>query len=208
MVEVYYYVPAAEVEQAVECGMKLSRWCDREVNIGGELKKCMTALLNPKDDIEKYKSEEFRCLKFELSPSYCYVSDMYLFKAGQHFPEVMEAYIKSIIPVEQYAFGSYRLPECLVTTTVIAGQISLLDKRLDSPILFDNSEELYINNIIETYREEHKDYNDTLLYNFYCKLASLGKMKMYEDTKENLAVFCDNQCEKSFTIKIPDMQKY
>ena len=34
MVEVYYYVPIEELENAVECGLKLSKWYDKEVLIG------------------------------------------------------------------------------------------------------------------------------------------------------------------------------
>ncbi|MDP4093018.1 MAG: hypothetical protein Q8920_06615 [Bacillota bacterium] len=208
MVEVYYYMPSAEVPQAVECGMKLSRWFDKEIDFGDGNKKCISALLNPKDNLGKYKSEEFKCVKFELSPIYCFVADAYLYKVGQNFPEVLEAYKNSIIPVEKYIFGTYRMPECLVTTTVIAGQIILLDKRLDSPILYTNSEELYINNIIETYKEEQTDFNDTMLYHFYCRLAEMGKVIKIEDRKENMAVFCDTESGRAYTIKIPDMSKY
>ena len=48
MVEVYYYVPIEELENAVECGLKLSKWYDKEVLIGLERTKCISALLNLK----------------------------------------------------------------------------------------------------------------------------------------------------------------
>jgi len=208
MVEVYYYMPANEVDNAVECGIKLSRWYDREVMIEGDVKKCMTALLNPKDDIAKYRSGELKCLKFELSPSHCYVADGSLYRVGLKSQRVMAAYLESVIPVEKYIFGSYRVPECLITSTVIAGQASVLDKRLDSPVLFDSSEELYVNNIVEAYREKHEDFTDTLLYYFFCTLTQTKGYIRIEDSENNIAVFLDEKNGRAFTVRIPDIGRY
>ena len=208
MVEVYYYIPADKADNAVECGIKRSIWFDKEVVINGESKKCITALLNPKDDMQKYRSDEYKCLKLELSPEYCFVADNCLYRVGLEYPLVMEAYMNSIIPIEKYIFGSYRLPECLVTSTVIAGQVSVLDKRLDSPVLFDRSEDLFLNNIIATYREENEDFYDTMLYYFYCRLADAGKVKRIEDKAGKMAVFIDSGKGKAYTIRIPDISRF
>ena len=208
MVEVYYYVPADEVDNAVECGLKLSRWYDKEVVIAGDSKKCISVLLNPKDDMEKYKSETYRCVKLELAPDYCYVADKYLYQVGLEIPQVMDIYMRTIVPIKDYMFGAYRLPECLVTSTVIGDHISLLNKRLDSPVLFDNSEELYVNNIIETYKEQHEDFADSMLYYFYCSLVEKGKFEKFEDREGKISVFMDKRSGKAYTIKVPNMDKY
>jgi hypothetical protein len=208
MVDVYYYVPSTDTENAVECGLKISRWYEKEVKIAGENKKCISALLNPKDDIEKYKSSEYECLKLELAPHYCFVADSHLYRVGHRFETAMRMYAGSIIPIENYIFGSYRKPEVLVTTTPIAGQISILNKKLDLPVLFDNSEELYINNIMETFKEEHDDFNDVLLYYFYCKLSEEGSADKIEDEERKIALFLDRKKEKVITLKIPDISTY
>lgn len=208
MVEVYYYLPADKADEVVECGLKLSEWYSKEVAVNGDKRKCISALLNPKDDIDKYKSSEFKCVKLELPPHYCFAADKYLYLAGQADSKAMELYLESIIPVKEYIFGAYRLPECLVTSTIIAGHISILDKRLDSPVLFDNSEDLYINNILESYRESHSDFNDCLLYNFYSKLAETGKVDKIEDINNKIAVFIEKESGKAFTVKIPDLDSY
>lgn len=208
MVEVYYYLPEEEVENAVECGIKLSQFFDKEVEINGSSKKCLTAFLNPKDDIEKYKSEKLKCIKLELDPKYCFVADKFLYKMSTGFPQAKELFTKSIIPIENYIFGSYRVPECLVTTTVINGQVGILDKRMDSPILFGSSEELYVNNIIESYREKYEDFNDAMLYSFFYKLIETGKMDVIEDKEKKIAVFVDKEKGKNYTIILPDFGKY
>lgn len=203
MVEVYYYVPQDKVNISIECGLKLSQWYEKEVQIGGEHKKCFCALLNPKDDMEKYKSREYRCLKLGLYPGYCYVADKSLYEIGLYNPEVSELYIASVVPIEDYTFGLYRLPECLVTSTVIQEQISLLDKRLDSPILYNSSEELYINNVIEDFKQEYDDLNDRLLFGFLHGRAAKGELEMVEKDGNSFVAFIDRKAEKTFTIRKP-----
>lgn len=205
MVEVYYYIQVKEVENAIECGLKLSEWFDKEVHIGHDNKKCMSALLNPKDDINKYKSDSLRCVKLELYSRYCFVADRYLYEIGLNHPEIMKLYLDSVMPIENYTFGLYRLPECLVTSTVIGEQISILDKRLDSPILFDNSEELYINNIIEDFKEQNPNFNDVMLYYFYCNLVQKGRLQKVEDEGKDIVVFLDKEIGRAFTIKKPNI---
>lgn len=208
MVEVYLYLPAEEVENAVECGLKLSKWYDKEVYINGTYRKCISALLNPKDDMEMYRNPDYRCMKLEISPDYCYVADKRLYYIGLDSPRVMKAYTDSVVPVEKYNFGTYRLPECLVTSTPLAGQISLWGKGLESPVLFDNSEELYLNNIIEGLREQYEDFNDTLLYYFYSKLAEMQRVEKIEDKSKKTAVFIDKKTNKVVVTGLPDIELY
>ncbi len=208
MVEVYLYLPAEKTDTAVVCGIKLSEWYSREVEIDGEMKKCITALLNPRDDYEKYTSSDFKCLKLEVQPKYCRVADTLLYRAGLSHPEAMELYRRSIMPIENYTFGSYRLPECLITSTILGDQISLPGKGLNSPVLYSNSQELYFNNLLEGMKEEHDDLNDTLLYFFFKKLCEDGKAEGIEDSANGLAVFTYAGGGRTYTLRIPDMGGY
>lgn len=208
MVEVYFYLPVRHVENAVQCGIKLSEWYSREIELDGAVRKCITALLNPRDDMEKYDSLEFKCIKMEINPKYCYIADGLLYQVGLSNPEVMEIYLRSVIPAEKYTFGLFRVPECLVTGTVIGENVKILDKRLDSPILFNNSDELYMGNIIENYKEKHGNFNDALLYSFFLRLSDYGIFRMITDKSGGLAVFIDNRDNKVYTIRIPDLEKY
>ncbi len=106
--------------------------------------------------------------------------------------------------MENYIFGMYRIPECLVTTTVIGDMITLLNKRRDSPILFDNSEDLYINNLIQVNKEENPGFSDAVLYSFYSKLAELGRVKKVESPGKNTAVFIDEDKEEVYSLRVPD----
>ncbi len=206
--EVYFYIKSELAESAVDCGLKLSEHYEKVVMINGEEKKCISTLLNPKDDLNKYRSSEYKCLKFDLPSKLCYVADKYMYIVGAGSKEAMEIYNNSIISLKDYIFGSFRLPECLVSCTVMPEQISILDKRLDSPILYDNSEEIYVNNIIESYKEEHGDFQDVLLYSFYSKLAEQKNFEMIVDDDNKIAIIVDKDNGKSISIKIPDLTKY
>lgn len=208
MVEVYFYLPAGRVEDAVECGVKLSDWYSKVIEMESGIKKCISALLNPRDDTEKYKSSDYKCIKMEIMTKYCYVAESLLYQAGLVYPEAMELYHRTIVPLESYNFGHFRLPECLVTSTVIGDQVSILDKRLDSPILFNNSEELYMGNIIEDFKEKHSNFNDALLYSFFLRLTETGIYRMIKNEGDGTAIFIDNRDDKIYTIKIPDLRSY
>jgi len=205
MAEVYYYIPVSEAEYIVECGLKLSRWYDREVLINGDKKKCISALLNPKDDIEKYSNDNLMCVKLEVPSNYCYIADKYLYNVSIDIPDAMELYTSSIIPIDKYIFGFHRLPECLVTTTVIEGQISIMSRVQDSPVLLNSSEELYIYNLIETNKEKYLDFEDTSLYYFYSSLAEFEKIDKIEDKKKKIAIFIDKEVKRAIIIKVPEV---
>jgi len=204
MAELYYYIPADETEYVLECGLKLSKWYDKEVVINGVKRKCLTALLNPKDDMEKYKDTSLCCVKLDVPSQYCYVADRYLYEAGLDMPEAMQIYINTIIPIEKYLFGFHRLPECLVTTTVIAGQVKVLNRAQDSPVLIRDSEELYLNNLLEANIEKYENFKDEALYYFYSKLEEMNKVDKIEDKNRKVAIFTDKAEGKIIIVKIPE----
>lgn len=204
MADVYIYIPATEVEKALECGLKLSMWYDRTVSVDGEKKRCIPALLNPKDDMEKFMSCEFKCLKIEIDARNSFVSDGYLYEMGRNHPQMLEMYEKSIVPLQDYIFGLYRLPVCLITTTILSEQISIMDKWIDSPVLYNSSEELYIHNMIEINREKNDGFNDALLYYYLCRLAETGEVVKIEDHEIKMAAFVSRDKSSKCIVKIPD----
>lgn len=203
MAEVYLYVPAGRAGYAVDCGIKLSEWYNREVYIEGDLQKCITALLNPRDEYDKYISNDYRCLKLEVKSKYCYVADRLLYEAGLSYPEVMEMYGRSIVPIDKYVFGDYRTPEVLITTTILGEYINVTGRMLDSPVLYENSRELYFNDLMERMREEHGDLNDILLYLYFRWLCEAGRAECMGEASDGAAVFVHKGDNRTYTFKIP-----
>ncbi len=203
MAEVYCYIPHNSIEDAVDCGLKLSEWQSGEVIIYGKPRKYISALLNPKDDIKMYKNDNYTCLRVDVENRYCFIGDKYLRIISSSRPEFLDMYTGSIMPVENYVFGMYRLPECLVVSTIIGDSIHVLDRRKDSPVLFDRSEELYTNNMIEAYRQRHEDFNDVLLYCYYEVLAQKGGVERIEDDELGITVFIGRDSGKPVVLRRP-----
>jgi hypothetical protein len=158
--------------------------------------------------MEKHRSEDYRCIKLEVQEKHCYIADRSLYLIGRAYPEIRELFEKSIIPVGEYSYGTYRLPECLVLATVMGEQITAPGKGLVSPVLFSSSGELYVNNLLELYREEYADFNDTMLYYFYLKLSEAGKASKIEDNSSKMAVFTEQSSGRNITLKMPDINKF
>jgi hypothetical protein len=204
LVEVYFYVPADKADYAAECGIKLSEWYSRETVIEGSIRKCIAALLNPRDEYDKYTSAEYKCLKLEVGSRYCFAADRSLYEAGLSNPQTMELYKASIVPIDEYTFGEYRLPEVLVTSTILGENISMTGKMLDTPVLYENSQELYLNNMMEHLKAENSDLNDTLLYLYFRWLCDTGKAECIGGLSGTYAVFRVSGEKKVYTFRIPD----
>jgi hypothetical protein len=196
-------MPCEKVGYAVDCGIKLSQWFSRETVIGGNSRKCFTALLNPRDEYDRYTSSDYRCLKLELDSKFCYVADRTLYETGQSYPQVMELYKSSIVPIKKYIFGDYRFPEVLITTTVLGEHITVIGKMLDSPVLYENSQELYFNNLMGQLKEKSNYLDDTLLYLYFNWLCELGKAECTAQCDGAYAVFRVKGEQRVYTFRAP-----
>lgn len=135
MAIIYYYVEKDKVSDFLKYGIKLSENFSKEMNIDGYLKQCFFGLLNPKDDEFKYNSDNYECLKLDIPLHNCKVFDNAL-KDGQvkHL---------SSVDLEKYVFGKYKTPEIAITSSILPENISVLNKEIDCPVLFDNSRDLF-----------------------------------------------------------------
>jgi len=207
MVEVYYYVPSKDAENLIDCGIKLSQWYDREIILNSEPKKCLTAYLNPRDNMEKYRDTSLTCLKLLVEEKYCYVCDGALYSMSMNNPCLTQLFYESIVPVDKYIFGTYMLPECLVTTTIIGGFIREMNKKQDSPILFENSAELYLRNIIETNRDKNPQFDNMLLFYFFSSLAEISEIDKIVDKENKWVIFRNRRTNKIITLRVPDINE-
>lgn len=132
MAIVYHYVSKEKATDYLKYGIRLSKQFDKEVVLNGYWKQCITALLNPKDNLEKFNSDNDIALKIEVSPDYCKIVE------SSEEKENLKA-----IDYENYILGTFLHPEVLITTSVLPEKISVLNKDIDVPVLYDNSEDYY-----------------------------------------------------------------
>jgi hypothetical protein len=192
--EAYYYVPISEKENIVTCGMKLSETAERMVMIDGHPTNCISALLHPKDNMTKYKSNQFTCIRIELKEKFCFVGE----KSFAEDPLSHDLYLKSIIPVENYKLGTYRNPECLITCTILPENISLENKTIGYPILYNNSQDLYISSLMETLANQYSNFDEIVLRLFLDDLFEQGKLKKIES--QNADIYTNNEGQ-IYTLK-------
>ena len=196
--EVYYYIPIKEKEDALCCGIKLSTKANRKAPIHGYDTSCISMLLNPKDHLDKYKSDEYTCLGIEVKPGYCFIADSSFY--GNN--ETENLYIQSIMSQDKYVFGKYRKPECLVTCTILPDNIREISKVIDYPLLYNNSEDLYVNYILQDLKEKNLEFNDTILGLFFDKLYHQEKLSRIEN--HEFWIYTDTS-GSIFTIKKPEI---
>jgi len=201
----YRYVPADSIRDIVDCGIKLSQWYDREMDFGDlqGRRKVMLALINPWDDPDKAGDSSYRCIRLDLDPSECKVGDADLYRMGLLEPSLMERYMKTLVPLSDYRFGVFRNPECLVFTSILPEQIEITGKAQDTPVLFESSESLYLGNLLEEIKHQHRDSGNTLAYAYCRYLESKGGMRCIENRDLGIAVFLDTGSDRYIVAKIP-----
>ena len=147
MATIYYYVDSSKLSKIRSFGIKLSENFSNIIPINGLEKRVFVGLLNPKDDMTKYNSSQFTCLKINLYPEQCYV----LNEVSLIIKPRDNNY--NLIPLNDYIYGTYENPRVIFNTSILPEQIELLDDTMDEPILFDNSKDLFypirINKIID-----------------------------------------------------------
>jgi hypothetical protein len=137
MATIYFYVDSSKLDKILSFGLKLSDNFSHTVPINGLEKRVFVGLLNPKDELTKYNSNEYTCLKINLYPEQCYVlNEVSLIitpKDGNY----------NLIPLNEYNYGFYENPRVIFNTSILPEQISVLDETMDEPILYESSKDLY-----------------------------------------------------------------
>lgn len=166
--KVFYYADKNLVEEIKECGIKLNSNCSREITVKGVVKKCILAYLNPAD-CYLFDDDNASILKIKAPSDSSYIAEGSLYDESD-----LTMYQMSLIPIEEYKLGTYRKPECLISCTLLPHQIEYFDRRRDEPILYDNSEHIYIERVVYHAQEECPYYNDFALSKYYDILAENG----------------------------------
>ncbi|MGI6123086.1 MAG: hypothetical protein ACOYIG_02710 [Acetivibrionales bacterium] len=205
MADLYFFVHKDKIEDVVDCGLKLSEWYDREIAIPeiGDNRKVIKTFLNPRDDLKKLKDTQFRCLRLQVELEYCWVADASLYRMGQEDSGIMEQYLNNIVPLKDYCFGTFKNPEALVLTSVLPEYIEVTGVALDIPLLYENSETLYLVNLLEKYEQLHNDSGNHLLYAFFTYLESKGEVSRFEDKEHKNVVFFYKDSKEYTVLRIP-----
>jgi hypothetical protein len=171
VVEVYKHVPKELAQDIVHCGLKLSQYGTVTVEGKGGVSRYIPCYFNPKDEKELYGKEDYACIRITIPNNYCKVGNEFLRNDTNEL--INDLFEQSLMPVDQYLFGMYRKPVCLITRTVQAGEIALAGKHLDYPVIVDDAERLYLQNILTCRTEENEKWLDAVLYAYFVRSQPL-----------------------------------
>ena len=225
MAGVYFQIRADAVADAVQCGLKLSEHADRELVLPGETRarRIMSAWLHP-DDLPNKRQEsdfrclrldldpvrchvgdaDFRCLRLDLDPVRCHVGDADLYELGLQHPTLMRRYLDTLVLLRDYRFGTFRAPECLISSSVLDSQIEVAGHAIGFPVVFENSVALYLRNRMGSYEEALQDGGNALFFAWCRLLESKGLMERYIDASGSKEVFRSKRTGEILVLDVPD----
>ncbi len=208
MAGVYYQVKTEVLADAVQCGLKLSEHADREIFLPGEAmpRRFMTAWLHPEDLPLREPSDSGHCLRLEIDPSRCYVGDAHLYRMGLLQSELKQRYLETLVPLKAYRFGGFRLPECLVGTSVLDSQIAVMGAAMDAPVLYKDSATLYLQTRMAEYEEICGDGGNALLYAWCTQQETIGTMRRHRDKEGKTEVFLSNRTGSTLVLEVPPLE--
>jgi hypothetical protein len=182
MADVYYYVKKEDIETTLLYGLKLSENTCGEILINNINKNYMLGLLNPKDNIYSFNSDEFSCIRANIDNNYLYVTDLTFIGTDYFF--------QNIIPADEYILGKFRSPIFIILCTILPNQISTINKNIDVPVLYNNSLDLYLENNIEYLKEFVENPNEVILKSLLEHLTDINIL-IKTDLKNNKNAYID-----------------
>ena len=195
----YFYINKAESDEAVECGLKLSVYGSDMPEAKGVPARALVSLLSPKDEPSLYDDESLACMKLELPDDKLYIAEWTYADTGSD-----EWFGESLIPAGEYILGTYRKPRFVIPFTVLGGSLGILDKKRDVPVLYADSEELYIRSMFSDLEYKDGDFYNRALYGYLNVLQS-GWKSSIEWQSDDLTVFGFGG--KRYIIRNPDNEK-
>ena len=201
MAIVFYFIEKEKTEGILINGLKPSQIGNSQMDVGGELKAYILGFLTPKDDLLKYSSSDYACLELDVE-----ITDMYVLNGDLDAIDEI-TYRGSLIPLEKYKFGTYRRPEIAVTTDIHPDKIVVSNKIIGTPILFESSDKIYKDTIMEDLRTKYKDFDETLLGIFFMMMVSKGRMKLTGQKRygtKTVYIYEDSSSGKKYTLGIQE----
>jgi len=186
----YFYIDKSELDEALECGLKLSVYGKPIPGSSDIPIKAIRAYLSPRDNMKFFNDPDLECLKLDLPGDKLLVAEDAYASMGQH-----KWFNESIIHASKYMLGKYRQPCYLISFTVMAEYTSLLDKKRDVPVLYENSASLYIQTLKSKFEESDPHFYDK---------AFFGYMELLVSKEEATVEWKDDET----TVFLKDGEKY
>lgn len=187
MLDIFYYIKTEQLKDILNLGIKLSENFERTVSN----QTYLCGLLNPKDNLEYYYSKEYICIQLNIDTENLRIADKSLFNSMY--------YTNSLIPFNEYILGSYLQPEVLIPISILPEKILEYNYSIGAPILYDNSRELYYNNLISKLSLDIPNYNSIICDALLKEHTKNNNLKYVSENDVN--IYIDEQNRKTYTTE-------
>ena len=194
----YCFVPADQTDEILECGLEISRgqyFVSRFTQNGG---RCFGARLHPGDYApEKFRSDE-SCLKIDLSQVRAFVAEEAFWETDAPEEQKRQWFEASVLPFSEYALGTYRKPLCLIVNTILPQAMERYDPMMDEALLYENSRELYLDQLFARARES-SSFRELALAAYLDAQAAEGRVQI--GLRSETCVYFDTESGKPYIVK-------
>ena len=130
----------------------------------------IAALLNPADDYATAGSAGLVCLRLNVDAKKAYVIDT---------ARIEGKIADTLAPAEKYVFGTYRRPLLVIPEQVEPENIKKYEGVLDAPVLYENSEKIYIDRQFALADDNDPGFREIALRAYHEKQAAAGRAVKY-----------------------------
>ena len=106
------------------------------------------------------------CLRAEIPVSDAFVAD------AARIPDKIPG---TLLPLSEYKLGTYRRPFIVIPGGLAAERFSTRDRDIDAPLLYENSEKLYIDRCFALAEETDPGFRERALKAYYESLVESGR---------------------------------
>lgn len=188
MQDLYIYLDKNVASDCLKYGIKLSEFSNKVLTLSSGQKSGILAYLAPKD-APFYADSDYECVRVNVTG----LSVIVYNKVCEN-TDLIDNYVKNI---EEYKVGDFECPEAIISSSILADNLTHYNKILDKPLLVQNSREYYyekcINEIMET--------DMFSKYELYQTLLILGDQKKVLNAEkfQNVKVYTDQVSGKKYT---------
>ncbi len=200
--KVFFAVPAEAAEDVCDCGIKVSEYKDRVINVSGVEFNCVSTYLNPRD-CSKLNDSGVVVLRLNSDDSCSYVAEGAFYeeykcalRLGADAEFWKQKYDSSVVVASDYKLGMYKKPEYLICRTMFPDSVEKFDIRRSEPVLYNNSEELYIGRAVRYAEENCDDFYELAVTSLMNQMAEKQELRVH--TGEKYTVYSDASGEVKF----------
>ncbi|MEZ0537241.1 hypothetical protein ACAG39_08310 [Caldicellulosiruptoraceae bacterium PP1] len=187
---IFIPVDKNEKQKYLTEGIDINKCYNKVIGLAGIEIKCISGFLT--NDII---SGDFIAAKIDINKSYAANYDLWVAYTLTSNQEFNKMYIRSIVNLKKYMFGTFRIPEVLITESIPSQDLFEPMFNNSSKFIESKNDEIYINFLIEKITKDEKIANSVVIdyFNRLCettqdfskKIINKGDNKLYIFIQQN-----------------------